>query len=129
MQGGVRVEDADQRHVRVVESLGHHLRADENPCVQSLEDGELTLVAPFPAGGVSVHAHALKSGERSVQLRLHALRPCSEGLEVGTSAPRAAGRHRMPGRAVMADQVVRGLMVGERGGAGFAGGHIATFTA
>ena len=71
IQGHIRRQHAYQRHIGKVQSLGHHLGAQENGYLPHLEIPEELLMSL--ADGVRIHAENLRPGEQSAQLLLRPL--------------------------------------------------------
>ena len=84
---GVGVDDADQRHVREVEPLGDHLRAEQDVDLAGRNAREHALVAAGRAHGVGVHARRRGLGKRCATSRLEAL-----GADAAVVQARARGR-------------------------------------
>ena len=101
----VGVDHRHQRHLRVVETLGDHLRAEEYArALDALEGGKSALVAPLPLRRVGVHSNDRHAGDVRGQLGLDALRSRTELAQVGAVAPRTRHRHGADGAAVMAGE-------------------------
>ena len=114
LQAQVGVDHADQGHVRKVEALGDHLRADQNIDVAAPELAEDLRVGILAAGGVGVHAHDARVREDLLHGGLDALGADAGHLDVGRAAfgIGAARRHRLDRSADVADHMVRRLVVG-----------------
>src|SRR5437868_3017669 len=54
----VGVDDAHERHVRKIESLRDHLRAEQYPVMPFAETGERLLMATATAHAVGIHSQA-----------------------------------------------------------------------
>ena len=74
MQRQVGVDDADQRHVREMQSLGDHLRADEDVDLAGAEIAEDAPVIVLALQDVGVHARDAGVGEELRQRVLDLLR-------------------------------------------------------
>ena len=123
IQRRVRAEDAHQRHIFKIQSLGHHLRSQQyrHPLLLKLpQDG---LVSH--GYGVRVHPQQRRAGEDPMQLLLHPLGANADVLELsaafGTDLRRFFGI-----AAVVAHQPSVGTVVGKVHAATRTFGYIGT---
>ena len=123
IQRRVRAEDTHQRHIFKIQSLGHHLRSqqDRHPLLLKLpQDG---LVSH--GYGVRVHPQQRRAGEDPMQLLLHPLGANADVLEL--SAAFGADLRRFFGiAAVVAHQPSVGAVVGKVHAATRTFGYIGT---
>lgn len=112
-QGGVSIENADERHRWEMKSLGNHLRADQDICFMGAELFEKIFVAIFLLCGVSVHAQCSDLRKDCMERALYML--CAESFEFerfGTLALRANSGRILRKIAKVALQEMACAMVG-----------------
>jgi ribosomal protein L1 len=96
MEADIRVEHADQRHVREIEALRNHLRADQHVRVAAPE-ALAEIASAAGARDIGVEPQDAGAGKRGEQLTLDALcaaRAIAEqrGMAVGTRGRSARRR-------------------------------------
>ena len=121
IQQVVGIEDAHERHPREVETLGDHLRTDQNVGPAGLEIGDNGIESPFGGHTVAVQTSDTRFGEDFGDLFLDLLRPETHRNHVGDLARRTFRRNGLRIAAVVADEFLSALVVGQR--------HIAVRTA
>ena len=99
---GVRIDDADERNLRVVETLGDHLRAEQHRAIEGLELSKCPVVPALARCRVSVHADDRKIRPARFQLVFHALVPAPKRPQVRARALRTRDWRRLGMPAVMA---------------------------
>ena len=113
VEGDVGRDDADQRHLRDVEPLGHEARPDQHvqPAVREVVQDPVRRALPLDH--VPVQAADAQAREPGAKLSLHPLGAAAQVPDPGRPAGRAP-RGRWPGTpAVMAAQRRAGLVVDE----------------
>ena len=108
----VRIQNAHQGHIWHIQSLGHHLGAQQNLLLSPAEPVQNRLVGIAGADGVRIHAGHLHVREQRAQLLLHPLGSRAQGFQ-GTAAAGAAVRHRNRIAAVVAQKAVVGAVIGQ----------------
>ena len=96
VDGRIRADDADQRDIREIQSLGDHLRADQNVGVALPEVAHDAGMRALFRGGVAVHARDARCREHAQHLFLDLLRADAERLDLHAAAVRAGRRARGP---------------------------------
>ena len=129
VQGDVGRHDADERHRRDVEALGHEARPDEHvePAVGEGVDDALRRAPALD--DVAVQPADAQPGEALADLALDAFRAAAEVADPRRGAGRAARRERRRPTAVVAAQRRAGLVVDERSLAVRAGLDVAAVAA
>ena len=114
VEGGVGRDDAHERHVREIEALGHHLRAEQD--IRFLVQHAVVdvLVGAFPRRGVHVHSDDPGAREPLLQLLLDALGAHAPVSDRRGPALRADLRRLVPVVAVMAPHEQAVGVVGHR---------------
>ena len=123
VEHGVGVHDADDAHVGKVESLAHHLRADEDvrsPLGKIVEDA---LVGVAGVGGVEVHAVDARFRDEAVQFLFDALCAQADVAQALLATGRARQGDAVGVAAVVADKLSEASVVSERDVATLAAGH------
>ena len=129
VQALVGIEHADQRDVLEIQSLCHHLRADEDVRLALAEPGEQALMRALGVHGVRIHAEHPRGREPLVQLLLQLLRAGRFGEQARAAALRAFAGYLDGSAAVVAHRAAGNRMVGHRGRAGRALRHPAAHAA
>src|SRR5579884_853265 len=113
MQPHIGVDHADQRHVRKIQTLGDHLRAEENVNQSFTESGQDTGMTAGLAHGVAVHAADDMARETFLDFDLQFL--CAQSLVAYRclSAERAVALRLLLETAVMTEQDVALFVVGQ----------------
>ena len=106
VQHGVGIEDADDADAVEVETLGNHLRADEQVGAPGAEVADEPFVGIAGAGGVEVHAADTRFGEDVAHVGLNLLRAVAAGLQLRSATGGAGHGHLVDGTAVVAYQLV-----------------------
>src|SRR5262249_25385626 len=115
--GGIRADHADERDVREIQPLRHHLRADEYLRFALPKIAEDAGVRAFAGRRVPIHACHPRRGEDTQHLLLDLLRGDAERLDLRAAAVRAGLRRAARVFAVMALEGAVVSMEGERDGA------------
>ena len=117
----VGVDDADQGDILEVKALRNHLRAQKHGGLCLAEFLKKALVGALSAGGVGIHADdghfpakPLEAVDEHAKISLDALGARAELLQVRASALGARGRRGNAISAMMANQLVAALMIGQR---------------
>src|SRR2546423_1879151 len=114
VDSNVRVDDADERDVRKVESLRDHLRSEKNVHLSSGDAVEYTRVRPFSARGIEVHSRYSRRGKSLGQKPLYLLRSQTALLQIPAAAARTIGPRIFLVQAVVADETLGVPVVRER---------------
>ena len=117
----VGIDDADQGDVLEVKALRDHLRAQKHGGLRLTEFLKKTLVSALGTGGVSIHADdrhlpakPLEAINEHAKVGLDALGARAELLQVRASALGARGRRGNAISAMVANQLVAALVIGQR---------------
>ena len=97
-------DDPDQRDAGKIVALGDHLRADEQVQLAPAEPPQHVLHRPAALNRVAVDAPGANRREQPLDLRLHAIRPEAELLQVWRCALHAGSGHAHRVVAVMAER-------------------------
>ena len=108
----IRIQNANQRDVRQVQALGHHLGAEKHRDLLFLEPVEYFLVGVDGADGIGIHSGDLHVREELVQLLLGFLSAGADGLQ-RAAALGTAGRRRLGMAAIVAHEPGIGGVVGQ----------------
>ncbi len=117
VERGVRRDHADEGHLREVEPLGDHLRADEEAHLPRLDRLVEVAVAAAARRGVPIHPGDWRDRKEPVQLGLHPLRPGPPEPEVALPALAAELLRWLVEIAVVADQLPAAGVVDQGDGA------------
>ena len=109
IQRHIRRNHAHQRHLREIQPLGNHLRADEQLCAPGAELIEQLCVTILAGGRVNIHADDVFLWEEFFQFFLDFLRPRAEIADVLAAAFRAGVRRQRGESAVVAVEFRLGL--------------------
>src|SRR5205814_4328162 len=119
----VSVHHPHERDVRKIESLGDHLRPEQNvdfTCCYTIENAGMR---PLAARRVNIHSRHPRSRKSLAQKTLDLLRAKSTLLEVSSPAARAVGPRLFLVQTVVTDQALRIAMQRERDAAVRTGRH------
>ena len=123
VEHAVGIEYAYDRDTVEVQSLGNHLRADEQVGTSGCEVADDALIGIAGAGGVEVHACYAGLGQDVAYLVFYLLRAVAAALQFLTSAGRTFRRYAVGIAAVVARQHVQCAMECQRHVAVLAVGH------
>ena len=112
VQTHVRIQYAHQRHIRQIQSLGHHLRADQHRHFILPEMGKDLLMGVGGADSVSIHPGHLHLREPLLQFLLELLGAYTQPFQRATALG-APFRHTLGIAAMVAHQPLIGAMISE----------------
>ena len=110
----VGIEDAHQRDAPEIESLGNHLRTDQNVGLSGFEVGDDGVEGLLGSHAVAVQPRDTRFGENPGNLLLDLLRPEAHRNHVRNLARRAFRRDLSRVAAIVADEFPPALVVGQR---------------
>ena len=114
VQAEIRVGHDGQGHVRKMMALGEHLRAHQHGGLLARERAQDFLHAAGPAGAVAVQAqNARARRQERAENFLQLFRALAHGQKIQAAATRARRRVRRGPAAVMAEQALAALVVGQ----------------
>ena len=114
VQEVVGIEYAHNRHPSEIESLGYHLRADQNIGTAALEILDYAVIGALRGGGVTVQTRHTRLGEELRNTLLDALRAETHRCRIGRAALRACAGHGRHISAIVALHTPRRLVQRER---------------
>ena len=123
-QGSVRIDDAHQLYARQVQTLGHHLRTDQDVDAAVAQAFQQLHERPPPTDRVGIRALDPRIRQHAPQLDLDPLRPEPRVPDVQRSAFRARAHRHRPVAAVVAQEPPRRAMQRQRDRATLAGHRV-----